>query len=312
LLARVLTEPHEELCADWDVLYDNRGNLIEPHTGTLVPLGTEAVRDYVKPRRSGRARLLSAGEGVKLSPEPRHRYRTALLVEKAGFAPLLQKARIAERFDCAVLSSQGMATVACRHLLDRLGRDGTVVLIAHDFDRAGMVIAGNLRANGRRYRFERTPTMIDVGLRLAEARAMGLQDEPAPDKGPGPDKLRAYGVAEDEVEFLCGENRRFELNAMTSDQFVEWIERKLSQHGAGKVVPDAVVLEAKAREAIAADIVQQRAAEVEAAAWAAAGSVQLPPDLISRVRAVLATYPSLSWEEAVERVMAPTIERGAA
>jgi hypothetical protein len=51
---------------------------------------------------------------------------------------------------------------------------------------------------------------------------------------------------------------------------------------------------------------------VELAAWAEAKAVALPPDLIHRVRAILAAHPELSWEEAVERAMTPTIERGAA
>jgi hypothetical protein len=303
---------HEGLCADWDVIYDARGALVEPHTGKRVPLGTEAVREYLQPRHVSREPLLSVSSGLRWQAKPRDRYRTAVYVEKQGFEPLIEAARLQERYDCAILSTKGMVNVSCRHLLDRLGRDATVVLIAHDFDRTGMAIAHNVGADGRRYTFEHTPRFIDIGLRLAEAREMGLQDEPAPDEGPGPDKLREYGATADEIEFLCGRKRRVELNAMTSDQFVAWLESKLREHGAGKVVPDAAMLEAKARETIAARIIRERAAEVEVAAWAAAGSVQLPPDLIRRVRAVLATYPSLSWEEAVERVMAPTIERGAA
>jgi MoxR-like ATPase len=99
---------------------------------------------------------------------------------------------------------------------------------------------------------------------------------------------------------------------MTSDQFVAWLERKLHEHGAGKVVPDAATLQAQAREAIAANIVRERAAALEAAAWAEAEAVALPRDLDRRAWAVLAAHPELSWEEAVEIAMAPTIERGAA
>ena len=36
---------------DWDVVYDARGHLIEPHTGASVPVGTLQVRDYLLPRR---------------------------------------------------------------------------------------------------------------------------------------------------------------------------------------------------------------------------------------------------------------------
>ena len=38
---------------------------------------------------------------------------------------------------------------------------------------------------------------------------------------------------------------------MTSDQFVAWLEGKLEEHGAGKVVPGAEVLERHARRVLA-------------------------------------------------------------
>jgi hypothetical protein len=36
--------------ADWDVIYDARGNLIEPHTQRRIPLGTLQVRQYLGDR----------------------------------------------------------------------------------------------------------------------------------------------------------------------------------------------------------------------------------------------------------------------
>ena len=231
---------HEAECATWDVIYDDRGHLIEPHTRRSVPLGTLAVRDYALPRVNGydsAASIGVAGGGIDFDAEPINRYRTALFIEKEGFVPLLQAARIAERFDCAILSTKGMSTVAARHLLDKLGRDGVVILIAHDFDRTGLAIAHTLHSDSRRYRFEHPPKMIDIGLTLADARRMNLQDEPAPEGGPTAYKLASYGVGDEEIEFLCKKNRRIELNAMTSDEFIAWIEDNLEVWGAGKVIP---------------------------------------------------------------------------
>ena len=63
--------------------------------------------------------------------------------------------------------------------------------------------------------------------------------------------LRSYGASNDEIIFLCGDDhhdqRRVELNAMTSDQFIAWVWEALERHGAGKVVPDNARVEAKAR-----------------------------------------------------------------
>jgi hypothetical protein len=41
---------HPALFAAWDVVYDARGHVTEPHTGRIVPLGTLAVRQYLGER----------------------------------------------------------------------------------------------------------------------------------------------------------------------------------------------------------------------------------------------------------------------
>ena len=57
---------NEKLCADWDVVYDARGHLIEPHTGTVTPIGTLDVRGYLRPRVHGPATLLGIAAGSAL------------------------------------------------------------------------------------------------------------------------------------------------------------------------------------------------------------------------------------------------------
>jgi hypothetical protein len=49
--------------ADWDVVYDARGNLSEPHTGRTVPLGTIEVRTYLglRPNKPKRPQLATNG-----------------------------------------------------------------------------------------------------------------------------------------------------------------------------------------------------------------------------------------------------------
>ena len=107
---------NEKLCADWDVVYDARGHLIEPHTGTVTPIGTLDVRGYLHPRVHGPATLLgiAAGNALDRDAQPTDRYRTVLFIEKEGFEPLLDRARIRERFDCAILSTKGTSAVAAR------------------------------------------------------------------------------------------------------------------------------------------------------------------------------------------------------
>ena len=54
--------------------------------------------------------------------------------------------------------------------------------------------------------------------------------------------LRKNGATAEEIEFLLSE--RVELNALASDELVDFIEGKLDALGIGKVVPDEETLRA--------------------------------------------------------------------
>jgi hypothetical protein len=268
-----------------------------------VPVGTAQVRDYLLPPRRGSPDLISVDDALWPTQGAENRFSTLLYIEKEGFEPLLRAARIPERFDCAVISTKGTSVTAARLIVDRMAQRGVKVLAAHDFDRSGACIAYTLGNDTRRYGFEEDPGVVDLGLGLAEARAMGLEDEEAPDEGAGADKLREYGLGEDEIDFLVRQGRRVELNAMTSDQFVAWLEGKLSANGAGKVVPPAEVLDAHARRLLArrraADEIAALVGELEAEAARAT----LPEGLRARVERELARDPALPWEDALARAL---------
>ena len=115
------------------------------------------------------------------------------------------------------------------------------ILVVHDFDKSGLEILDKFTRNTRRYRYRVTPTVIDLGLRLDEARAMGLASEPVTyHSGVDPqESLRSCGADEAECAFLVqGQHDRdhwygdrIELNAMDSQQFLDWLERKLGTRG---------------------------------------------------------------------------------
>ena len=70
-------------------------------------------------------------------------------------------------------------------------------------------------------------------------------------------RLRECGATEAECDFLVEEGhwrswtgQRIELNAMDSAQFIEWLERCLTQAGVTKVVPEAEVLATAYRRAV--------------------------------------------------------------
>jgi hypothetical protein len=171
-------EQHPNETEEWDVVYDARGHYVEPHTEHSVALGTLAVRQYLgeRPEINPPAALDPGSMAVTIGPA--NRYSTVLFIEKEGFDPLLSAARIAERFDIAIMSTKGMSVTAARLLLDRLASAIERVVVLHDFDLSGFSIFGTLSADTRRYRFENDVPFVDLGLRLEDVEELELQSEP--------------------------------------------------------------------------------------------------------------------------------------
>jgi hypothetical protein len=86
---------------------------------------------------------------------PSGNFGAVVFIEKEGFAPILEAARIAERFDVAIMSTKGMSVTAARLLADEMCSEHDIpLLLLHDFDKAGFSIAGTLQRDTRRYEFQ--------------------------------------------------------------------------------------------------------------------------------------------------------------
>jgi hypothetical protein len=293
---------HAEECETWDVVFDARGHFVEPHTGRTIPLGTLAVRQYLGDRPSfGPARL--DGDALYPTSGPSNRFRNVLFVEKEGFDPLLEAAQIAERFDLATMSTKGMSVTAARLLLDRLAPLFDRVFVLHDFDVAGLSILGTLGTDSRRYEFQHKVPIIDLGLRLTDVLRLGLESEPTEprDFDARIETLSAHGATEEEIEFLC--DRRVELNAMTSAQFIEFLEDKFATYGVGKFVPDDETIEAAARRGIEHRLTQKALDRVRDGIAQRVATTRLPKNLRRRVERVLLGDPTLPWDIAVSRAL---------
>jgi hypothetical protein len=189
------------------------------------------------------------------------------------------------------------------------GRLGLGLFTLHDFDVSGFSIKQTLVTSNRRYTFKRKVNAIGLGLRLADVEALGLTPERVSFGKESKDALRRRlarnGALPDEIDFLLsgqGQNgQRVELNAMTSDQFVAIVERRLTEHGAAKVVPSADTL-AQAFVAFRRGEMAQQALEAELARLNA-GPVDIPADLDERVRAYLDEHPEATWDAAVRAII---------
>ena len=105
-----------------------------------------------------------------------------------------------------------------------------------------------------------------------------------------------------ETAMLLGEQRRVELNAMASNQFIEFLERRLMDCGARKVVPDAVTLEKAWRRGIIRRRLVEEVELLRAEAERDAEAADVPADLAEQVRKRLEEHPRQSWDEAVDKV----------
>lgn len=311
LLPDFLSE-HPDLCADWDVTYDARGNLIEPHTGVSVPLGTLEVRQYLgqRPRFGPVAKfpfdVLYPTSGLE------NRYRNLLYIEKEGFDALIDATRLRERYDIVTASSKGFSVTAVRELIDGLVTRGLErVFVLHDFDVSGFSIAGTLTTDSRRYTYDNEVEMIDIGLRLDDVRRERLEWEPVTIKSDldvVADTLRERGADDDEIDFLLGrddtgQTKRVELNAMTSRQFIAFIEGKLAEHGVEKVVPRTAVLAEHARRLFEQKLIRDEIEVVRPDIAEAVAAYQPPDDLFEQVYDLLAQQPEFSWDAAVADVL---------
>jgi len=314
-----------EQTADWRVFYDSRGHFREPHTGTRFGIGTMEVREYRKTWRSNSTHTHG----------PANRFRYALFIEKEGFDALIDASQIAERFDLAFLSTKGMSVTASRELTEELSNADVTTLVAHDFDFSGLGIFHTLGHDTRRYEFGSKPRVVDIGLRLADVQAMGLDTEPyvlQQEKDPKI-KLVEYGALPEEIEFLIGSKgknakgyywngTRVELNAMTSVQFIRWLERKLIENGVEKLVPEIDVLgpiwqegqRVGAYEAFKATE-GERVRAIEAQLHEAKAQLErdfdaqykIPPtprDLPEQVKYYLRINPLLPWDAAIVQIAA--------
>jgi hypothetical protein len=303
-------QEHPDLTAKWEVVFDARGHLTEPHTERQVALGTLDVRSYLAKIREHVVEEISADVGSDRFPTmgPRNRYGAILFIEKEGFDPLFKKVQLYRRYDVAPMSTKGLSSTAARLLVDTLCQQDVPLLVLHDFDKAGFSILGTLQRDTRRYTFSHKVNVIDLGLRLQDVQDWKLQAEQCSFGKSDPKcNLRENGAPDEEIRFLCGgygyrgyKGQRVELNAFTSGDLVQWIEGKLQQHGIKKIIPDKETLQAAYRRAAVAHIANSQLESIIKTAQERVDAEKLKPAQIIRdIKKQLKKCPSMSWDQAI-------------
>jgi hypothetical protein len=118
--------------------------------------------------------------------------------------------------------------------------------------------------------------------------------------------LRENGATEAEIAFMLADFDttrslgRVELNAMTSPQFVEFVERKLRKASVEKIIPGQDLL----AERYAALQRGQRLQEaIDNLDDDDDENIEAPDNLPQKVKEILKARPSLRWDAAVSEII---------
>ena len=107
---------------------------------------------------------------------PSGRYGAVMFLEKEGFTQILEAAKIAERYDIAIMSTKGMSVTAARMLVEELcGRRGLPLFVLHDFDIAGFSIKKTLTESGERFQFKHKSTSSTSACASPMWRSLGFR-----------------------------------------------------------------------------------------------------------------------------------------
>jgi hypothetical protein len=233
----ILIEYEEQFGPIPGLCFDGRGHMKEPHRNVHFELGTEEVAAYTIPD---------------------YEYSTILVIEKEGFAPILESAQLGKKHDMAIVSDKGFAVRACKLLLSRATAKNITIVCCHDADIAGYEI-GRTLVDETRTSKGLIIRAFDIGLKVADGLAMGLHPERVTVKHEISKKLKPL-LTPEELEFFKG--YRIELNAMTSGQLIDWIESNLQKLGlTKKLIPPDDVLAKEISNNFDSDI-KMRAGEV--------------------------------------------------
>jgi hypothetical protein len=228
---KILTE-YENDNGEIDGMYrDPRGSISHPHSGDVIPLGTRTVEDYERPFWE---------------------FNKILVIEKEGFSEALRKRGRDKRHDCMVLSSKGYTTRALKDLVDKLADhdEPVTVYAAHDADASGTMIYQTLQ-EATKARGARKIEIVNIGLEPWEAVEMDFDVEEFEQgetkdgeerQRPVANYVREYDEAHGEGWADWLQTSRVELNAMTTPELIEWLDRKMAEHGAVKLIPASKVI----------------------------------------------------------------------
>lgn len=209
------------------LLFERRGYFYNPFDESELPLGTGDVISYISSKPKNKIyerRQLVFSFPVELQ------IPHVLFIEKAGFNIILKQSGLLYKLNLGVISTQGFGTRACKRLMDWFISRGIKVYILHDCDIQGYLIDSKFKTGSATYK--KKLNVECIGLKLDQVDELNKISyiEEFQSKKKYKECLKI--MSEDEKKFFianAGEKRyrRVELNTLTSDELVKFIENKI-------------------------------------------------------------------------------------
>jgi len=281
--AQIITDYEAEHGEIPGMYREPRGSIYHPHRRETITLGTLMVETYERPLWT---------------------FNKLLYIEKEGFSEMFKDEQWGERHDCAIVSSKGFSTRAARDLIDKLAEhdEPITVFCVHDADAFGTTIYQSLQ-EATRARGARKIEIINLGLEPEEALGMGLEVEDVKETErwkPVADYAAEWG------DWL--QTHRVELNAMTTPQFIEWLDGKMADYD--KLMPSPVALEEelsatiekRVRAEVTERILREAGFEAQVSVAIAAASKPTAAELEAGIRTMFEEEPECEWRDYIRRI----------
>lgn len=155
-----------------------------------------------------------------------YKYDKVLYIEKTGFDDIFKAEKIGEKYHMIIVSGQGFATRAAKTILYALQNKGLKLYCMHDLDISGVNIFKSFQTTNDK--FEHPIDIEDLGITIEDVYRYNIQPEQV-EKGKS-DRNKLLSMSDEYRSFFDGVTHynRVELNAFTTEQILEIMDRKLS------------------------------------------------------------------------------------
>ncbi len=224
------------------VITEPRGSWINPTMDEEKVLGNrfEKIGD----------RIISVEYGIELK-----KANKVIVVEKRGLFLAMVANDFHKKLDSVLVCTQGYIIERGKMAIQEIAEQypNLPIIILHDYDVNGILIKETLYKPTKRrdWLVLNGVKIVDIGMNWEVVKKFGLDKRAEPvklkkqDLGKLQYLLRNGIITEEEYEFL--RNYRVELNAMTPEEMLEWLEEELEKLGLGKYKPSQQEIDEKAK-----------------------------------------------------------------